>query len=160
MPEIRSRYSPRVRVSFDFVQPSRTQQHFKDECDIDRILTKYSQTGFLVDPLAPRREPLFGDFSESMSFMEAQTRIARVREAFDSLLRRFVTALVMTRIGSFLGAKIPIMPRKLCSLVCSLNLLFLRRPILYLLKLLNLMNLTKLLKRSKLTSVNKEVLHV
>lgn len=85
MPEIRSRYSPRVRVQFDFVQPSRTQQHFKDECDIDRILKKYSATGFLVDPLAPRREPLFGDFSESMSFMEAQTRIARVREAFDSL---------------------------------------------------------------------------
>lgn len=85
MPEIRSRYSPRFRVTFDFFEPSRTQQHFKDECDIDRILTKYSQTGFLVDPLAPRREPLFGDFSESMSFMEAQTRIARVREAFDSL---------------------------------------------------------------------------
>jgi phage internal scaffolding protein len=85
MANIRSRYSPRVRVQFDFVQPSRTQQHFKDECDIDRILKKYSTTGFLVDPLAPRREPLFGDFSESMSFMEAQTRIARVREAFDSL---------------------------------------------------------------------------
>lgn len=85
MAEIRSRYSPRVRVQFDFVQPSRTQQHFKDECDIDRILKKYSATGFLVDPLAPRRDPLFGDFSESMSFMEAQTRIVRVREAFDSL---------------------------------------------------------------------------
>lgn len=85
MAEIRSRYSPRVRVQFDFLEPSRTQQHFKDECDIDRILKKYSQTGFLVDPLAPRRDPLFGDFSESMSFMEAQTRIARVREAFDSL---------------------------------------------------------------------------
>ncbi|QIR82357.1 internal scaffolding protein [Chicken microvirus mg7_16] len=85
MPEIRSRYSPRVRVPFDFHQPSRTQQHFKDECAIDRILKKYSATGFLVDPLAPRRDPLFGDFSESISFMEAQTRIARVREAFDSL---------------------------------------------------------------------------
>ena len=85
MPEIRSRYSPRVRVQFDFFEPSRTQQHFKDECDIDRILKKYSQTGFLVDPLAPRRKPLFGDFSESVSFMEAQNRIARVREAFDSL---------------------------------------------------------------------------
>lgn len=85
MAEIRSRYSPRVRVQFDFFEPSRTQQHFKDECDIDRILKKYSATGFLVDPLVPRREPLFGDFSESMSFMEAQTRIARVREAFDSL---------------------------------------------------------------------------
>ena len=85
MAEIRSRYSPRVRVQFDFLAPSRTQQYFKTDSDIDRILKKYSQTGFLVDPLAPRRDPLFGDFSESMSFMEAQTRIARVREAFDSL---------------------------------------------------------------------------
>ena len=85
MAEIRDRYSPRVRVQTDFLLPSRTQQHFKDECDIDRILHKYSQTGFLVDPFTPRRDPLFGDFSESVSFMEAQNRIARVREAFDSL---------------------------------------------------------------------------
>ena len=88
MPEIRSRYSPRVRVQFDFILPSRTQQHFKDECDIDRILKKYSQTGFLVDPLVPRRDPLFGDFSESMSFMEAQNRIAHVREAFETFVGR------------------------------------------------------------------------
>lgn len=85
MVKIRSRFSARVRVPFTCEDESRTQQHFKDECDIDRILKKYSATGFLVDPLTPRRDPLFGDFSESMSFMEAQTRIARVREAFDSL---------------------------------------------------------------------------
>lgn len=85
MPDIRSRYSQRIRVPFACADESRTQQHFKDECDIDRILKKYSATGFLVDPLAPRRQPLFGDFSESMSFMEAQNRVAAVREAFEAL---------------------------------------------------------------------------
>ena len=85
MVKIRSRYSSRVRVPFTCHDQSRTQQHFKDECDIDRILKKYSATGFLVDPLTPRRDPLFGDFSESMSFMEAQNRIAAVRETFEAL---------------------------------------------------------------------------
>lgn len=45
-----------------FTEPSMTQQHFKDECDMDKILRKYETTGFLVDPLEPRRQAQFGDF--------------------------------------------------------------------------------------------------
>ena len=30
-----------------------TQQNFKDECDINSIMSKYQVTGFLVDPLKP-----------------------------------------------------------------------------------------------------------
>jgi len=40
---------------------SRTQQHFRDECDINTILTKFNVTGVLPEnPLPPR----YGDFSD------------------------------------------------------------------------------------------------
>ena len=68
-----------------FVEPSMTQQHFKDECDIDNILRKYETSGFLVDPLEPRRQAQFGDFSEVQDFQTAQNKVAEVTEYFDSL---------------------------------------------------------------------------
>lgn len=83
--QIRSRYSKIDRVPFICRTPSVTQQHFKDECDIDRILKKYQATGFLVDPLKPRRQPLFGDFSNISSFQEMQNAVAQAYEVFDAL---------------------------------------------------------------------------
>lgn len=68
-----------------FTEDSMTQQHFKDECDIDKILRKYETTGFLVDPLSPRRQAQFGDFSEVSDFQAAQNKIAQISEYFDSL---------------------------------------------------------------------------
>lgn len=68
-----------------FTEPSMTQQHFKDECEIDTILRKYETTGFLVDPLTPRRQAQFGDFSEVQDFQTAQNKVAEVTEYFDSL---------------------------------------------------------------------------
>ena len=68
-----------------FTEPSMTQQHFKDECDMDTILRKYETTGFLVDPLEPRRQAQFGDFSEVQDFQSAQNKVAQVSEYFDSL---------------------------------------------------------------------------
>lgn len=68
-----------------FTEPSMTQQHFKDECDMDTILRKYETTGFLVDPLTPRRQAQFGDFSEVQDFQSAQNKVAQISEYFDSL---------------------------------------------------------------------------
>lgn len=73
--------SPGVR----FVEPSLTQQHFKDECDIDKILKRYEQTGFLVDPMAPKRPAQFGDFSEIGSYQETLNRVNAIEDWFMSL---------------------------------------------------------------------------
>lgn len=65
---------------------SRTQQHFKDECDVNRIVEKYKVTGFLVDPLIKRTvQPMYGDFCEMPDFTEAQLMIAKAREGFEAL---------------------------------------------------------------------------
>lgn len=73
-------------------EPSLTQQHFKDEADINKIIARYNRTGILVDPSVPRSgDALFGDFSEVKDFREAQNFICMAKEAFmelDSSIRR------------------------------------------------------------------------
>jgi phage internal scaffolding protein len=63
-----------------------TQQHFKDESDINTIMSKYQRTGFLVDPLvAVSSRPEFGDFSTMSDFMDAQNVIAEANQLFAEL---------------------------------------------------------------------------
>lgn len=73
-------------------EPSLTQQHFKDDADINKIIARYNRTGVLVDPSVPRSgEALFGDFSQVKDFAEAQNFICLAKEAFmelDSSIRR------------------------------------------------------------------------
>lgn len=71
-----------------FVEPSMTQQHFKDETMIDNILQKYAETGFLTDPFSPKRPIQFGDFSDVTDFQTAQNSVARATEYFESLPSR------------------------------------------------------------------------
>ena len=61
--EFFSRYHPAPSLSVEFDE-SMTQQHFRDECDINSIIRRYQKTGFLVDPLTPgTAEPMYGDFA-------------------------------------------------------------------------------------------------
>lgn len=66
---------------------SMTQQHFKDDCDVNRILEKYLRLGvWTSDPRAASlaRQPVFGDFSIGSDFREVQ-------EKFVEADRRFMT---------------------------------------------------------------------
>ena len=68
---------------------SMTQQNFKDECDINSIMSKYQVTGYLVDPLKIRtRKPQFGDFTAVPDYQTAQNVIVEGREAFEALPSR------------------------------------------------------------------------
>ena len=83
----RSAYrNPPDRLSLTFSQPSLTQQHFKDECDINNIFNRYRETGFLTDPLARPTEQLqYGDFSTPFDYMAAMNTVVRANEAFADL---------------------------------------------------------------------------
>lgn len=60
----------------------RTQQHFKDEADVNVIMRKYAKTGILVDPSQVRsRVPQFGDFTQ-VDFHSMQNAIAAAKAAF------------------------------------------------------------------------------
>lgn len=59
------------------------KQSFKDECDINVILKKYAKTGqlgHLIDG-----EPIFGDFSNSLTYHEACDVVLNAETQFMSL---------------------------------------------------------------------------
>ncbi len=63
-------------------EPSLAQQHFKEECDINTILQKFSITGILPDaPLSPR----YGDFSGIGDYHTALNRVMAAKDEFMAL---------------------------------------------------------------------------
>lgn len=81
-----TRYSPGQSPSVEFNLPSLTDQSQKDECDINRILQRYRETGYLTDPLHPAtRKPIFGDFTDIPDYQAALDLIAKADDAFMQL---------------------------------------------------------------------------
>lgn len=63
-------------------EQTRTQQHFKDECDINTIVRRFGLTGELP---TGTRAPSYGDFSGVKDFQTAMNAVAQANEAFDAL---------------------------------------------------------------------------
>lgn len=82
--EIRKNLVHVPSVGFDCVSPSRTQQQFKEECDVNNILRNYVNTGVLTYMSAVA--PEFGDFSQMPEdYGEALALIAKSEEQFGML---------------------------------------------------------------------------
>lgn len=75
------------------IEPSMAQQHMKDECDINTIVSRFGVTGQLPD--APVRAPTYGDFTGIVDYRTALDAIiaadvsfmalpAAIRERFDN----------------------------------------------------------------------------
>lgn len=82
---VRSRWD-RMKVIVqlaDAPEAARTQQQFKDECDINRIV-RNAQRGIAPTRYA-RGEPQWGDFSEVPNLADAYETVARAEAAFMSL---------------------------------------------------------------------------
>jgi phage internal scaffolding protein len=63
-------------------EPTLAQQHYKDECDINTILQKFSITGILPEaPLSPR----YGDFTGIGDYHTALNRVISAQEEFEAL---------------------------------------------------------------------------
>lgn len=72
-----------------FELPSMTQQHFKDECDINNIIARYEATGLLTDPLqSSGRMYEFGDYSSVKDYQDSLNTIIEARAMFDDLPAR------------------------------------------------------------------------
>lgn len=67
-----------------FTEPSRTQQEFRDECDINVILERYAATGILDHTSA--YQPVFADVTAyDGDFQQAFAVVQRAEEAFMAL---------------------------------------------------------------------------
>lgn len=89
MVEFYTRYAPPKSPVADSSKPSLTQQEFKESCDINNILAKFSvQAQALgVDPsqLMPQDQGTYGDFSNLDDFQTAQNKIAFLNDQFSNL---------------------------------------------------------------------------
>lgn len=65
-------------ISFD-PDEGRTQQSFKDECDINEIVRRFGLTGELPDDL---RMPVSGDFTGVTDFQSAMNVVRQAQEEF------------------------------------------------------------------------------
>lgn len=72
----------RVAISFDPLE-NRTKQSFKDECDINKIMSKWRRTGVLEHMAAA--PPVYGDFDNYMEYQDAQNRLISADAAFAAL---------------------------------------------------------------------------
>ena len=87
--EIFTRYHLPPRRAIINNEPSMTQQHFADECDINNIMKRYQNTGILTEPgQGSGLPPMFGDFSEVSDYQTAQNAVIDVQEAFAQLPSR------------------------------------------------------------------------
>ncbi|WNK12587.1 MAG: internal scaffolding protein [Microvirus sp.] len=83
VPMVRSKFSPRYRVAISFSGEGRTKQSHKDECDINRIMSRYMSSGVLPENLN-RAMAQFVDCS-AIDFQEAQLVVAGAKTLFAEL---------------------------------------------------------------------------
>lgn len=101
---MRNRFSPPVKVTSDPVGPSKTQQHFAQEADINNIMAKNLKNRIpgvppqpIGDPKATRK--LQYGYQAAFTYHEALNKVIEARTLFDSL-----PAKVRTLFGNDVGA--------------------------------------------------------
>jgi phage internal scaffolding protein len=63
-------------------EPTRTQQQFKKETDINEILRRFGKTGVVPQSIRP---PTYGDFTGVDNYQDAANAIIQAQVAFDEL---------------------------------------------------------------------------
>jgi len=76
----------RTRVSFKFEQPSKTDQSFKEDCDVNIIMDRFMKTG-QISHLA-KKQASYQDVSEIPNLLDAHISIKEAKEAFMALPAR------------------------------------------------------------------------
>lgn len=89
MVEFYTRYNAPKSPIADSSKPSLTQQEFKESCDINNILAKFSvqaqALGVAPSQLMPQDQGTYGDFSNLDDFQTAQNKIAFLNDQFSNL---------------------------------------------------------------------------
>lgn len=86
--EIRSRYNAGAREGWKSSVPSMTQQQFKDEADINYIVSMYDSSGVMPTFHGDGQpaQPVFGDFASLPdNAQEMYNRMIEAKNNFDSL---------------------------------------------------------------------------
>jgi phage internal scaffolding protein len=81
---IRKAYDERTPVRFDCVGESRTQQSFKDQCDVNNILKRFEDTGLAEH--VKEHGGVYDDFvSMPADYHEAMSSVVKAQQMFEEL---------------------------------------------------------------------------
>ena len=83
--DFRNAYERGVHKGLAFSEPSMTQQHFRDECDVNTIIDRYTRTGVIPSELVNSAAGVYGDFSDVGDFMQMQEKLLKAKASFGSL---------------------------------------------------------------------------
>lgn len=83
MVAFRNAYERSSKPGMTFEKPSLTQQHFKDECDINLIIKRFTKNDLAL--MAMMSDMQYGDYSTSVDFHEAMNIVIRAQEQFEAL---------------------------------------------------------------------------
>lgn len=73
----------RIRVQTINEEPTRTQQHYKDQCDVNNIIAKYKKTG-VITHLA-RSQGVYADVSQITDYQTSLQKVMDAQNAFSTL---------------------------------------------------------------------------
>lgn len=82
-PPVYDQYSHPADPGTTNTEPSLTQQQYKDECDINVIMKRYSTTGLL--PLGTTKTEVYDDFSQAGDYLEAMLILKNAQDQFNEL---------------------------------------------------------------------------
>lgn len=80
--KFKTAYSPSADDPGVETGPGITEQHHQESCDINYILDRYTQTGYLPPS---KVEPMFADTAELGDFLETQLKVKEAEAAFNSM---------------------------------------------------------------------------
>lgn len=83
MKKIEKTESGRIRVYTLNEKPSRSQQQFKDQCDVNKIVARYKKTGIVTHLRGGDGQ--YGDFSDIGTYHEAIQRVLDANKEFMKL---------------------------------------------------------------------------
>jgi len=78
IPYIHSLYDKPDDPGISFDEPSLTQQHFQDECDLNQIMERALATG----EMPPSRPTFYGDFTDIGDYQSTLEEIQRAQNEF------------------------------------------------------------------------------
>ena len=80
--EVRNAFSPRIPVFETNDEPSMTQQHFKDSCDINQIVAKFQTTGVINH--VKQYGDVYGEM-DGATFTDNMMAVTRAQNMFNDL---------------------------------------------------------------------------
>lgn len=73
----------RVRVATVNAEPSKTQQQFRDQCDVNLIIAKYKKTGEITH--LARQRGIYADVSSITDYRDSLQKVLDAQSAFGTL---------------------------------------------------------------------------